>query len=424
MASIDLAFEHEGRWWLLDWKSNQLGASDADYSPAALDVAMHEAHYTLQYHLYLLALHRHLRARQPGYDPAAHWGGVAYVFLRGVAGVGEQGWFRDTPTPALLDALDAAWGTAHERERRGARERGRAGDRGPAVVPSVETLREMLHALHRARLLEPVDVQLAEMLVRRGDEAGERGLVLALATACASRARREGHSAVTLEQLVLFARQVESQRDTLGAAAASAHAGGEAVARAAARDAVGRGGCRQAPMHRSRRPVDLLAGVTFGDASWWRAHLQASPHVGDGSANTPLVLQGDLLQFKRYHEAEQRIATFVQRRVAESYEGTVKPFSIVTGGPGTGKTTLRGAHARRCGAARPGLSHRARRADGKGGSAAHRVDPPADGRSGARVGRARGDARRGAHAASPPRLQPADPTPSAATPAIRSTTTW
>ncbi|MEP7383314.1 MAG: UvrD-helicase domain-containing protein [Gemmatimonadota bacterium] len=107
---IDLAFEHEGRWWLMDWKSNQLGASDSDYAPAALDVAMREAHYTLQYHLYLIALHRHLRVRQPGYDPAAHWGGVAYVFLRGVAGVGEHGWFRDRPTPALLDALDVALG--------------------------------------------------------------------------------------------------------------------------------------------------------------------------------------------------------------------------------------------------------------------------------------------------------------------------
>ncbi len=107
---IDLAFEQDGRWWVVDWKSNQLGAGDDDYSPAALDVAMHEAHYTLQYHLYLVALHRHLRARQPGYDPAKHWGGVAYVFLRGVAGVGENGWFRDTPTPALLDALDQALG--------------------------------------------------------------------------------------------------------------------------------------------------------------------------------------------------------------------------------------------------------------------------------------------------------------------------
>ena len=108
---IDLAVEHEGRWWLLDWKSNQLGHADQDYLSDALSAAMMQAHYTLQYHMYLLALHRHLTVRQPSYDAARHWGGVAYVFLRGVTGVGTGGWFRDTPTPRLLHALDAAMGT-------------------------------------------------------------------------------------------------------------------------------------------------------------------------------------------------------------------------------------------------------------------------------------------------------------------------
>ncbi len=107
---VDVAFERDGRWWILDWKSNWLGASDDDYLPARLGEAMNSAHYTLQYHLYLLALHRHLKLRQPGYDPATHWGGVAFVFLRGVTGTGENGWFRDAPTPALLNALDAAAG--------------------------------------------------------------------------------------------------------------------------------------------------------------------------------------------------------------------------------------------------------------------------------------------------------------------------
>jgi exodeoxyribonuclease V beta subunit len=109
-GSVDLAFEHDGRWWLLDWKSNWLGDGDADYAPSALGAAMMGAHYTLQYHLYLLALHRHLQWRQPGYDPAAHWGGVAYVFLRGIRGTGDDGWFRDQPTPGLLEGLDAALG--------------------------------------------------------------------------------------------------------------------------------------------------------------------------------------------------------------------------------------------------------------------------------------------------------------------------
>ncbi|MCC7054390.1 MAG: UvrD-helicase domain-containing protein [Gemmatimonadaceae bacterium] len=107
---IDLAFEHEGRWWIVDWKSNQLGAADSRYEPGVMGEVMMQAHYTLQYHIYLVALHRLLRVRVRDYDPARHWGGVAYVFLRGIDGEGERGWFRDTPTPALLQALDDALG--------------------------------------------------------------------------------------------------------------------------------------------------------------------------------------------------------------------------------------------------------------------------------------------------------------------------
>ncbi len=109
-GSIDLAFEHERRWHILDWKSNWLGADNADYAIDALDSAMHAAHYTLQYHVYLVALHRHLRARQRGYDASKHWGQVSYAFLRGIATTGRQGWFTDVPTAALLHALDRAFG--------------------------------------------------------------------------------------------------------------------------------------------------------------------------------------------------------------------------------------------------------------------------------------------------------------------------
>ena len=107
---IDLAFEQEGRWWIVDWKSNQLGATDERYAAEVLGDVMMQSHYTLQYHLYLVALHRHLSVRQPGYDPNRHLGGVAYVFLRGVDGTSSRGWFHDTPTAPLLDALDAALG--------------------------------------------------------------------------------------------------------------------------------------------------------------------------------------------------------------------------------------------------------------------------------------------------------------------------
>jgi exodeoxyribonuclease V beta subunit len=109
-GSIDLAFEHDGRWHILDWKSNWLGANDADYAPEALGHAMHAAHYTLQYHVYLVALHRHLRARQAGYDASAHWGQVTYAFLRGIGAAGRDGWFTDAPTAELLHTLDRAFG--------------------------------------------------------------------------------------------------------------------------------------------------------------------------------------------------------------------------------------------------------------------------------------------------------------------------
>jgi len=105
---VDLAFEHDGRWWIVDWKSNHLGDTAGDYDAATMQDAMHQHDYTLQYLLYLVALHRHLRARIMGYDPATHWGGIAYVFLRGVVRDQPTGWYRDMPTPALIEALDHA----------------------------------------------------------------------------------------------------------------------------------------------------------------------------------------------------------------------------------------------------------------------------------------------------------------------------
>lgn len=65
---IDLVFEWQGRWYLLDYKSNHLGMSPADYSRPALERAMCDHRYDLQYQLYSLALHRLLSLRLPGYD--------------------------------------------------------------------------------------------------------------------------------------------------------------------------------------------------------------------------------------------------------------------------------------------------------------------------------------------------------------------
>lgn len=103
---IDLAFEHDGRWYVVDWKSNHLGREPERYERAALEAEMIESHYVLQYHLYVVALHRFLRARLPEYDYETHIGGAWYAFLRGVDGEGH-GWFDDRPPRALVEALDA-----------------------------------------------------------------------------------------------------------------------------------------------------------------------------------------------------------------------------------------------------------------------------------------------------------------------------
>lgn len=103
---IDLVFEHEGRYYVVDYKSNWLGPDDAAYVPAALRDAILAARYELQYVLYLFALHRLLRARLPDYDYDLHVGGAVYLFLRGRAAPG-QGMHFERPERALFDALDA-----------------------------------------------------------------------------------------------------------------------------------------------------------------------------------------------------------------------------------------------------------------------------------------------------------------------------
>lgn len=100
---IDLVFEWQGRWYLLDYKSNHLGMSPADYSRPALEQAMVEHRYDLQYQLYSLALHRLLSLRLPGYDFDQHFGGVFYLFLRGMP---QGGIFHTRPCRELVQGLD------------------------------------------------------------------------------------------------------------------------------------------------------------------------------------------------------------------------------------------------------------------------------------------------------------------------------
>eukprot|EP00163_Fabomonas_tropica_P022334 TRINITY_DN3895_c0_g1_i1.p1 TRINITY_DN3895_c0_g1~~TRINITY_DN3895_c0_g1_i1.p1 ORF type:complete len:1242 (-),score=228.89 TRINITY_DN3895_c0_g1_i1:3381-7106(-) len=102
---IDLVFEHEGRYYVLDYKSNTLGDDNSAYTDQAMGQAILDKRYDLQYVLYLLALHRLLKARLPGYDYDEHIGGAVYLFLRGIQAPGA-GAFTDKPPRELIEQLD------------------------------------------------------------------------------------------------------------------------------------------------------------------------------------------------------------------------------------------------------------------------------------------------------------------------------
>ncbi|HEX9080306.1 MAG TPA: UvrD-helicase domain-containing protein [Desulfuromonadaceae bacterium] len=105
---VDMLFEHNGRYFLIDWKSNHLGDRCEAYRPAALREPMARHAYILQYHLYTLALDRLLRLRLPGYAYETHFGGAIYVFLRGISAAHPGcGIYRDRPAPEFIRRAEA-----------------------------------------------------------------------------------------------------------------------------------------------------------------------------------------------------------------------------------------------------------------------------------------------------------------------------
>jgi len=112
---IDLVFVRDGRWWIVDYKTNRLGPRRADYTPARLAAAVQASEYDLQYLIYLVALHRWLRLQLGAdYDYERDVGGAIYLYARGIDARGEHGVFHDRPPASLIIALDAllAPGTA------------------------------------------------------------------------------------------------------------------------------------------------------------------------------------------------------------------------------------------------------------------------------------------------------------------------
>jgi len=102
---IDLTFEHQGRYYVADYKSNWLGVDDAAYTEQAMEQSILDNRYDLQYVLYLLALHRQLQARLTDYDYDRHMGGALYLFLRGTRAA-SQGVVFARPPRELIERLD------------------------------------------------------------------------------------------------------------------------------------------------------------------------------------------------------------------------------------------------------------------------------------------------------------------------------
>lgn len=105
---IDLVFVYDGRYYVLDYKSNHLGNEQTDYTAPAIEQVMIEHRYEFQYQLYSLALHRFLASRIADYHYEQHFGGVYYLFLRGmqVSSATDYGVFYTRPSHEFIQALD------------------------------------------------------------------------------------------------------------------------------------------------------------------------------------------------------------------------------------------------------------------------------------------------------------------------------
>ncbi len=113
---IDLVFEHGGKYYIADYKTNYLGEYLEDYSAEKLLQAMTEHNYGLQFWIYSLVLHNHLKNVVEGYDVEQHFGGVFYLFVRGMTESRvNNGVFFTKPDSDKLNELQEAF----ERDERG-----------------------------------------------------------------------------------------------------------------------------------------------------------------------------------------------------------------------------------------------------------------------------------------------------------------
>jgi len=103
---MDMVFRHKGKYYILDWKTNYLGGSTADYDAPQLLQAMNDNNYHLQYLLYAVALHKYLHQQQGTAFTADQWGGVFYLFVRGIRASEDNGMYFHRPDAQEILALD------------------------------------------------------------------------------------------------------------------------------------------------------------------------------------------------------------------------------------------------------------------------------------------------------------------------------
>ncbi len=104
---IDLICEYNGLYYVMDYKTNSL----PDYTPENLTRAMREHNYGLQYWIYTVVLHRYLQQRLPGYDYESHFGGVRYLFVRGMQpDEPMSGVYQERPDLERVEALAGLFG--------------------------------------------------------------------------------------------------------------------------------------------------------------------------------------------------------------------------------------------------------------------------------------------------------------------------
>ena len=102
---IDLWFEHQGRYYILDWKSNRIQGKPQNFAVNELHGEMSRQRYWLQYLFYTVALNRFLQENLRDYSYEKNFGGVYYLFLRGLDQEGQRGVYACRPAPSLVQEL-------------------------------------------------------------------------------------------------------------------------------------------------------------------------------------------------------------------------------------------------------------------------------------------------------------------------------